>query len=559
MFNIAYKGYIDMKDFIKQLDQLQSIADKYNVSIDTISLAREELSDFRVTVPLVGAFSTGKSSLINAVMNEKLLSVNITPETAVATEIVSGSDKVILICRDESRKELSLTDFDNEILSADEHKLVHIETSNEFLKTVPSLKLVDMPGFDSGNDVHNRAIDEYMLKSLAYVLAVSADEGTLRESIIAFLNELKLYNVPVYAVITKAEKVDKNELGVIKDHIIDTIKRFMKVDDVKVAVTNSKGKNVYVSEFEDLLHELQKKSEDIGNQHFEFMIGNICSYIEKYLADCIGKSDMTLDQLKYEGEQHKEKILQIDRRFELEKERFSRQIDKCIETIKSKISSELQANSSTLESMILSGNNISEKINYIVRNAVASGIQSELEPQVKKYMKNVSELVSISSFENMNVDISDTQKNRDQQLLNTINTAAGPAITAVAIAIGTAIAPGIGTAIGAALGAVVSIFAGSMIEKKQQEERRRIAVEKVSKVISSITSEAASSIEVSIRSYTDQVNEHIAADINREREIEEKALTDAMEKLRLGTEEREKQLSELQYDLEVVRGISNVK
>ena len=47
---------------------------------------QEQVENFVMRVPLVGLFSAGKSTLINKLINDNLLSVQITPETAMAVE-----------------------------------------------------------------------------------------------------------------------------------------------------------------------------------------------------------------------------------------------------------------------------------------------------------------------------------------------------------------------------------------------------------------------------------------------------------------------------------------
>ena len=94
--------------FIPDYNTALGIAEKYSLNTEDITKALNELPDFRVTAPVIGGFSTGKSSLINAVLGEKLLSTNITPETAVPTEIISGNDTATLVSADGSESTMPL-------------------------------------------------------------------------------------------------------------------------------------------------------------------------------------------------------------------------------------------------------------------------------------------------------------------------------------------------------------------------------------------------------------------------------------------------------------------
>ncbi len=69
-----------------------------------------------------------------------------------------------------------------------------------------------MPGFDSGVALHNKAIDDYLPQSHAYILTFAATEPVIPDSIVNFLRELKLYRLPVYIVITKSKSVTPAQL-----------------------------------------------------------------------------------------------------------------------------------------------------------------------------------------------------------------------------------------------------------------------------------------------------------------------------------------------------------
>ena len=68
------------KKFTHDFNTALGIAEKYelNDNADKLRTALAEIPDFKVTAPVIGGFSTGKSSLINAVIGENLLSTNIT-------------------------------------------------------------------------------------------------------------------------------------------------------------------------------------------------------------------------------------------------------------------------------------------------------------------------------------------------------------------------------------------------------------------------------------------------------------------------------------------------
>ncbi|MDY2735581.1 dynamin family protein [Intestinibacter sp.] len=87
-----------------------SIMEKYDIDTTFIKQDLNQIPNFRVTTPIIGGFSTGKSSMINAILGKKLLSVNITPETSIPTEIFYGDNNVTLINGD-NKKSVDIDEF----------------------------------------------------------------------------------------------------------------------------------------------------------------------------------------------------------------------------------------------------------------------------------------------------------------------------------------------------------------------------------------------------------------------------------------------------------------
>lgn len=564
--------------FTPDFNTALAIAEKYSLETESIKKAVSEIPDFRVTAPVVGGFSTGKSTLINAVLGEKLLSTNITPETAVPTEITFGNDTATLVSVNGGEKIIPLYEFDSNVLSASDYSLVKIAASNAFLRDIPSIKLVDMPGFDSGIENHNRAIDNYLPQSLAYVVTVSADEGTLRASIINFLNELKLYSVPVYTVITKSTKATPEDVDKLKAHISETLTRFLKIDNPKIAVTSAKG-NVDIDEFRSFLMELQRDSDDIFNKYFSGKLNYSCKNIEKYLCECLDKDDMTLESLTLQKEQAERAFDEVGKKFNSEKERFREQVEHCVSSIKSKIGLDLESSRNTIESLILQNQEgaVREKINSIIRTTYAYGIQTELEPRVKKYIANVENSILVNVYD-ASAELSEMEVQMDNQIKAVLNssvqqmipmiggmigTTIGSAAAAGGATAGTAAAgaatgsviPVIGPIIGLAVGTIAGILINVGFNAKQKSEREKLAREKTSEIIESATKEASDKIATVVYQYVDKIDESLSVEIEKERALKARALSDCEEKLSLESDERKRKTAELTEDLETIRRI----
>jgi ribosome biogenesis GTPase A len=98
--------------------------------------------------PLVGAFSSGKSSIINALIGQPLFSVNIDPETAVPAEVSYGTSESLTGCLTDGRR----LPLDREAVRENQLAALHNGGWVEAVLPLPQLarfahlRLVDMPG-----------------------------------------------------------------------------------------------------------------------------------------------------------------------------------------------------------------------------------------------------------------------------------------------------------------------------------------------------------------------------------------------------------------------------
>ncbi|MGG3471228.1 dynamin family protein [Neobacillus pocheonensis] len=540
-----------MSSVLKTLDLQEffavclKLSDKYGLSGDAIKKDLEEMASFRVTTPIIGGFSTGKSSMINAILGETLLKTQITAETAVPTEIYYGKNRVFYY-QNGQVQELRIEQFIEEDIDTYTTKLVKIEYNHDFLKQIPKVKIVDMPGFDSGIELHNKAIDLYLPNSLAYIVTFSADEPVIKESIANFLKELKLHEVPVYVVITKCDKVSAEELEENIRYFRTNIPALLGIKDVKIACVKSK-RDKNVEEVKQFLAEIQQKSEQIFEENYFRKLKSHTSLVEKYIQSRLHNHELSSSELEQKEKELEKEVAEISLKLEKEKSKFETQLQKCIDSIKVKISSDLSSSQSTLEAMILNGKDITEKVNFIVRSAVIAGIKSEFEPKLQMHLKNVSELIQINAIMDTEIKIDDVKIATDTMVKDLVV----KSLPVILATIGGVIAGG---PIGAIIAGAIGIFIESFFKSKQEKEKRELAKQKVAReLIPHIVDVAGSNVETELTAYLDQVNEEIQADIEKQKQLMKQALADVKKEKQKEEELQKEQLRELTHDLGKVR------
>jgi GTP-binding protein EngB required for normal cell division len=189
----------------------------------------------KLTVAVGGSFSAGKSSLINALLGQKLLVVEIDPTTSLPTYLLHGAENSIS----------ALNLFGNRIALSEEefNSLTHDETQlygsniNRLLKsafiTSPdfawnNLAIIDMPGYTKHEDAqHSERTDEtialaQLQAAQAIIWVINAAQGCITEDDVQFLSQLDA-NTPKLIVLTRADQKASGDMPAIISGIKSTL------------------------------------------------------------------------------------------------------------------------------------------------------------------------------------------------------------------------------------------------------------------------------------------------------------------------------------------------
>lgn len=532
-----------LAEYKEKFRELIEIQKKYDISTEETQKILDSMDTYRVNTPVVGNFSTGKSSMINAIIGKPLLSVEITPETAVPTEVYYGDNKVYQYdkCGIVERR---IDELPLKGLTVQSTELVKIEYDNEFLKQICSVNIVDLPGFDTSIELHNRAIDQYLPNSLAYLLVVSSDEPVLKESISEFLKELKVYNMPVYVVITKSHRLDEDELDECKTLLKKLVGEIIGQEDVEVACVDSYGR-VNVEDLKQILFEIQGMTGEIFVNKYSEHLRNASRFAEVYLIERVDKACLSTSRLEQEKEKVEKKIQELTFEIDREKANFERQAKVCINSIHDHVKNDLEASLPTLSAMMENGNDITDKINSVVRRSVRIGINTEFEPKLKKYVKHISEMITIK-FPEDDIVFKGVKEAISQNVTEEVAKSALPVVLA---GVGFALA----NPIVAAIGGIVGIAADTLHNIKNNR-KKQIEIDKAAnQIVAEVTKQTTDSIECEIIRYISKINQKIENDVLRQKAALQKSLEDINIDISIEENNRVVQTENLEKDLETIR------
>lgn len=530
-----------MERVMGALEELKSINAAYGIDTAGISRLQAEMPEARVCTPIIGKFSSGKSALVNTILgySRKILKEDITPETAIPAEIVyTDSEDVITIIRnDGAYKQLSVDDYRKYEADANTVKSARVQLRNSFLEEIPDVMLVDMPGFESGFEIHNKAIDNYLPQSLAYIIAFPADDMIVRSSVGNILKELCLHDMPLCVAITKYDKRN-DDFEVTFEKMKESLKRFVGDREIRYCRTSSFTGDA--EELEEFLKEIQVKSQEILANKYKTLVMPLLDNTQNYLITTLNGSQLSESELDEKEDKLKKQLSSLESKFSKEQEDFDLEISECVEEIKSDVQRAMEAEESTLVAMALNSQSINDQLNSVVRNAVTVSVQKRFIPKVEKYLKRVAKVINSESIGDVNISFTfDTDK---------LNKGMTGSIVAVVAGL-LLVAP--------ILGIIVGIFMKLSGDKKREEAKQAIRQKLHSEVFPQVLKEVGNGIEMTITKQIKLVNTSIEEELTNQRNTLEKAMADLRQQMNDEKTKKENLAIDIKADLERIEGIKD--
>lgn len=216
-----YKNEVDqilkIKALLNNLEkELKKISNsKYTVEI--ISQINSIINNFEspLLVTVLGEFSSGKSTFINALLEESILAMKVRPTTAAITKIqYAPKRKLKVYYRNGNTKEHDIRDlhtvtvenFVNEKNILDDIAFVQIELEKEFLKVID---LADTPGFNSNCERHSEITSEFIKHSDVVFWLFDANQLE-KKTTFALIQKHCRFSKPV-GIINKIDHIIENE------------------------------------------------------------------------------------------------------------------------------------------------------------------------------------------------------------------------------------------------------------------------------------------------------------------------------------------------------------
>ena len=385
--------YSNVKDellnALRVCEEIETDERSTKVLAEKISSLIKEIEQYKVFVPLIGPFNAGKSSLLNAYLERKLLPIDQTPTTALAAELHYGEyEKIIVHYLDGKTETLEIDEIEKIDVTNKNVFYLEIHLNDNKLLANGDVVLVDMPGLDSNVENHTKAIQNYINRGSYFILVLNS-KYQLEKSVYSFIDEL-VKNKRNYSIVLtrKASLLEKNEEAIKK-----SLLPYVSSED-KIGFVESKGKWRDIEFFNKTIQYVKDIKEDLTKEKFENRVSEIINELKNRFARLLKKDNKTAADIQKEIDELQEELANVEKEVKKQLERFRNKIaNEAVENVVEAVKSKLHGNVETLVSAAeMGGTNLQAQIADMIRPVLNVEIKREVEKASSKLVKRVKSI-----------------------------------------------------------------------------------------------------------------------------------------------------------------------
>jgi hypothetical protein len=357
--------------------------------------ARRESDNQLLVLPVVGEFSSGKTTLINALTNSKKLETASKATTSVIYEIYFGNpqEKGEIIYNNGSLEEVE----DLGVIKNDQLDNVQfIRIYDTAQKIANSTVIVDTPGLSSNDARHLQALNSYLPNADAILLCIDINQQ-ITNSLIEFIKSAKLTECPIYLVVTKTDSKTQNEVEQAVEYIQKNIE--LPLDNI-VCIS---ALNNQLDDFYKLIGDIQQKKNDIIGKKITFELEQIRKNLVSQLEELI-KSASSPNEMEKERKSKQRELMRLQDNID----KLARDVRNDVEGLNIETSRQFENTISTrLEAIITKRDSDIDKQAFNAIKGTADLILSNYKDKVRKALlrlaqnrRGTDDAIDLRSLEN---------------------------------------------------------------------------------------------------------------------------------------------------------------
>lgn len=209
---------MDLKSRLNELRNALSAEPAFSVPQGYLDKILASL-DQPLRVMVMGEFSTGKSSFINALLGQKVAEVDSEPTTAVITVFSYGAPGITVHYQDGTTKEIRAEEFQKftSTLSGSDRFRSSVRYVDRHVEhpLLRKLTLIDSPGLNDTNAARVKTTQEFLSEAEAVLWMVDATQAAKKNEV-EIVASLPAYLKPL-VILNKVDMIDPEEEGYDED------------------------------------------------------------------------------------------------------------------------------------------------------------------------------------------------------------------------------------------------------------------------------------------------------------------------------------------------------
>ena len=306
----------NQQQFIEYMHKLGLLIQGSSLSWDCELSGQIERTE--LLLPVIGAFSAGKSSMLNTFIGKDVLPVGISPETELATELRYSEEPYLLAIRhDGSEQRLAIEELTQVNKKSADYSHLRLYINSPALEAIVPLVLVDMPGYGSSLENHNKALAYYLPRGVHFIVVTSVEDGTITQAMLRQLDSIKTFESDFSFVLSKTNLRASEQVQEITEYIDEQLQLYFGSDKHILAVDNKSADSFHkllaAIDPELVFHKmfidrLKDQNIDLINQiNFACNVvkndkkdnENAFQALEQALSELIAQRDKTKQEMEY--------------------------------------------------------------------------------------------------------------------------------------------------------------------------------------------------------------------------------------------------------------------
>lgn len=423
-------------------------------------------------IPLVGEFSAGKTTIINALTDSKALECATRPTTATIYTIHFSSASCKAYIHDNKGNTTEVSEI-SELKNDNLGDAVVVDVFDTSDKVPESIVIVDTPGLSSQDIKHKQTLVDFLPQADAIILVSDINQQITR-SLTDFAKTVALSRRPIYLAFSQCDTKSTEDVAKAKEYLLKNTELSFN------GVVSLSAKNGDMDEFYNLLKEIQKNKTSILEQVNKYRCKEIAkemlsrintlltsSQTNSGLDDAIKEQQLRLNRIKRQ-------ITSLTESISSELQTIQRTVSRQFEDkIFDRLDSIVASNSNNYDSEAISAiNNISS----LLMNEYRADVLDLFNSKTKEVLGKDSEItieglqtidlskLSINGL-SYNINLNDAGHEFDKTISTGLKVAAVAA--AVVATAGVASAAAGGAAVAGEAGAVVAAEGGAALTGAQ--------------------------------------------------------------------------------------------